>query len=81
MILVNPNGKEITGLTDVNIPKIHVPKRARKIRKLFGIPDKLDPKNMDIIRKAHQAAFERQITKKNGKISTKCPKIRRLVTD
>jgi len=36
---------------------------------------------MDIIIKAHYSAFGRQITKKNGKTITRCPKIRRLVTD
>lgn len=81
VILVNPNGKELPGLTDVNIPKRHVPKRVRKVRRLFGIPDKLDPKKMGIITKAYYSAFARTITRKNGKTVTRCPKLRRLVTD
>lgn len=57
--LLDANGKTIAGLTDVNIPKRHVPKRARKIRRVLGIPKKLDPKQMGIICKAHYAAFAR----------------------
>eukprot|EP00703_Trepomonas_sp_PC1_P003364 JAP93242.1 Ribosomal protein S6 [Trepomonas sp. PC1] len=81
LVLVNPNGKELPGLTDADVPKRHVPKRARKIRRLFGIPDKLDPKKLDIVKKAYYSAFARKITRKNGKTVTRCPKIRRLVTD
>ncbi|CAL6041161.1 Ribosomal_protein S6e [Hexamita inflata] len=81
VVLINPNGKEIVGLTDVSVPKRHVPKRARKIRRLFGIPDLIDPKKIDIIQKAYYAAFARQFTRNNGKTVTRCPKIRRLVTD
>ena len=81
MVLVDPNGKTLAGLTDVDVPKRHVPKRARKLRTLFGIPQKLDPKQMNLICKATYSAFARTITRKNGKTVVRCPKIRRLVTD
>jgi hypothetical protein len=36
---------------------------------------------MDIIKKAYYSTFARKITRKNGKTVTRCPKIRRPITD
>jgi small subunit ribosomal protein S6e len=81
--LVNPNGKVLPGLTDADVPKRHVPKRATKIRRLFDISkEKIDPKKlMDVLAKAYYSAFARKITRKNGKTVTRCPKIQRFITD
>lgn len=42
-----PEGKEITGLTDIIKEKSHFPKRVSKIRRACGIPD--DVKDEDVV--------------------------------
>ncbi|TNJ26824.1 Ribosomal protein S6e [Giardia muris] len=81
LVLVDSKGKTIEGLTDVTVPKRLLPKRASRIRKLFGLPSrKVDPKDQaivcDLIRE-----IGRQVTSKNGVTRTKYPKVQRVVTD
>merc|ERR1711903_267921 len=61
----------IPGLTDANKDLRLGPKRANKIRKLWGM-DKEDDVRQGVVR--------RKITTKGGKEYTKAPKIQRLVT-
>jgi len=68
-ILVKGDG-EIPGLTDKDIPNRLGPKRASKIRKLFGLTKEDDPRAYTIFRKVER----------NDKIRYKGPKIQRLVT-
>merc|ERR1711907_340247 len=62
---------EVPGLTDTNKDLRLGPKRANKIRKLWGF-DSTDDVRKGVVR--------RKITTKNGKEYTKAPKIQRLVT-
>merc|ERR1712072_179825 len=62
---------QIEGLTDANKDLRLGPKRANKIRKLWGF-DKDEDVRKGVVR--------RKITTKNGKEYTKAPKIQRLVT-
>jgi small subunit ribosomal protein S6e len=72
LVIVGAGPKPIAGLTDVNVPKPLGPKRASKIRKLFGLT------KQDDVRKF---VVRREKTLKNGKKKSLAPKIQRLVTD
>jgi len=61
---------EIPGLTDTSIPNRLGPKRASKIRRLFGLTKDDDPRAYTIVR---------EVTR-NDKTRYKGPKIQRLVT-
>ncbi|AGV14337.1 small subunit ribosomal protein S6e, variant [Cryptococcus neoformans var. grubii H99] len=69
--IVKQGANELPGLTDVVLPKRLGPKRATKIRKFFNL-SKEDDVTKFVVR--------REVTKKNGKTTTKAPKIQRLVT-
>mmetsp|Transcript_35589 Transcript_35589/g.85693 ORF Transcript_35589/g.85693 Transcript_35589/m.85693 type:complete len:236 (+) Transcript_35589:75-782(+) len=69
MALVKKGDKEIEGLTDDPRPRSLGPKRATKIRKMFGLSKEDDVRKFVVKR-----------VKKNGK-NWLCPKIQRLVTD
>merc|ERR1712164_105320 len=61
----------VPGLTDSNKDLRLGPKRANKIRKLWGFSKEDD---------VRQGVVRRKITTKGGKEYTKAPKIQRLVT-
>ncbi|RKP02268.1 hypothetical protein CXG81DRAFT_25047 [Caulochytrium protostelioides] len=61
----------IAGLTDVTVPKALPPKRASKIRALFNLTKADDVRDYVIGRK---------VTKKNGSVVVKKPKVQRLIT-
>jgi small subunit ribosomal protein S6e len=63
----------IAGLTDDKKPRRLGPKRATRIRKLFNLEKKDDPRRFVLL-------YSRKI-EKGGKIRYKTPKIQRLVTD
>ncbi|KAI8854808.1 ribosomal protein S6e-domain-containing protein [Chytridium lagenaria] len=66
LVLVKQGEQDIPGLTDLNVPKRLGPKRASKIRKMFGLTKDDDVRNP---------------SKKEGKKAiSKAPKIQRLVT-
>lgn len=71
LVIVKKGENEIPGLTDKTEGKKLGPKRANKIRKLFGLD-----KSHDVTK----FAFGRKVTK-NNKTKTIKPKIQRLVTE
>jgi len=71
LVVVKKGDNEIPGLTDVIKPRRLGPKRATRIRKLFNLDKKDDPRAYVI---------KRQITKDGKKPYFKSPKIQRLVT-
>merc|ERR1712110_86451 len=87
LVIVKKGDADLEGLTDVNIPRRLGPKRANKIRRLFGLP-----KHSDNLAKKGQARVEvdkfdvnryvvKRPTKEAGdKKYYKAPKIQRLVT-
>jgi len=70
LVVLKRGENEIDGLTNQQIPRRLGPKRATKIRKLFGLTKTDDVKKFVIRR-----TFERK-----GKTVVKAPKIQRLVT-
>lgn len=64
---------QVEGLTNEKRPRRRGPKRATRIRKLFALQKKDDPRRFVVL-------YKRTI-EKNGKTRVKCPKIQRLVTD
>jgi Ribosomal protein S6e len=44
-VIVDKGGNETAGFTDVNLPRRLGPKRANKIRKMYGLPRHFDLKN------------------------------------
>lgn len=70
LVVLKQGDDEIEGLTDVTLPKSRGPKRADKIRKLFGLTEEDD---------VRQFVIRREV-EKNGKVYSKAPKIQRLVT-
>jgi small subunit ribosomal protein S6e len=70
LVVVKKGEQEIAGLTDEQKPRRLGPKRATRIRKLFGLT-KADDVRKYVIRREIE---------KNGKKSTKAPKIQRLIT-
>jgi len=63
----------IEGLTNEKKPRRRGPKRATRIRKLFALEKKDDPRRYVLL-------YTRKI-EKNGKIHYKTPRIQRLITD
>jgi small subunit ribosomal protein S6e len=71
MIVVKTGDKDIEGITDVQNPRRLGPKRASKIRKLFGLG-----KDDDV----RQFVVRRKVEKEGKKPRMKAPKIQRLIT-
>merc|ERR1712054_281446 len=71
LVVVKRGDADVPGLTDANKDLRLGPKRANKIRKLWGMSKE------DDVRKG---VVRRKITTKNGKEYNKAPKIQRLVT-
>merc|ERR1711977_641457 len=71
LVVVKQGDNKIEGLTDANKELRLGPKRANKIRKLWGF-EKDDDVRAGVVR--------RTITTKNGKTYTKAPKIQRIIT-
>lgn len=70
LVIVQKGEQDIPGLTDEQRPRRLGPKRASKIRALFNLEKEDDVRNYVI----------RRTIEKNGKKSSKAPKIQRLVT-
>jgi len=71
LVVLKKGDKDIAGLTDTSKPRRHGPKRATRIRKLFNLDKKDDPR---------QYVIKREIKKDGKKPYFKSPKIQRLVT-
>ena len=72
VITLHDTKQEIEGLTDKTIPRKYGPKRASKIRKLFNLDKKDDPRRYVV---------KRPLSGKEGKKPIKkAPKIQRLIT-
>ncbi|KAJ3092166.1 40S ribosomal protein S6 [Quaeritorhiza haematococci] len=71
LVVVKQGEQDIPGLTDVQVPKRLGPKRATKIRKMFGLTKE------DDVRKY---VIKREVKKEGKKPTIKAPKIQRLVT-
>jgi len=71
LVVLKKGEKDIAGLTDASKPRRLGPKRATRIRKLFNLDKKDDPR---------QYVIKREIKKDGKKPYTKSPKIQRLVT-
>jgi small subunit ribosomal protein S6e len=69
-VVIAKGEQDIAGLTDTNRPRRLGPKRASNIRKLFNLTKQDDVRKFVIRRKVE----------KNGKTSSKAPKVQRLVT-
>ena len=87
LILVRKGDSEIPKLTDVTVPRRLGPKRANKIRKLFGLDKHSDnigvknPVKKNVYRYDVCKAVVKRITKTVGaKTFFKAPKIQRLIT-
>lgn len=81
VVLVDAGDKTLPGLTDVVVPKRLVPKRASKIRRLFGLPTtKVDPKDQMLVCELIKE-LAHEVTLKNGEKKLKYPKVQRVVTD
>ncbi len=70
LTIVKQGEQDIPGLTDIQVPKRLGPKRATRIRAMFGLT-----KDDDV----RKYVIRREI-EKNGKKYSKAPKIQRLVT-
>jgi len=71
LVVLKKGDKDISGLTDTSKPRRLGPKRATRIRKLFNLEKKDDPR---------QYVIKREIKKDGKKPYFKSPKIQRLVT-
>jgi len=71
LVVVKKGDKDVPGLTDVNKPRRLGPKRATRIRKLFNLTKKDDPR---------PHVVKREIKRDGKKPTIKSPKIQRLVT-
>jgi len=72
MIIIQEGEEKLDGLTNKTVPRRLGPKRASKIRKLFGLSKEDDVRKFVI---------RRQLAEREGfKARTKAPKIQRLVT-
>jgi small subunit ribosomal protein S6e len=71
LVVLKKGDKDIAGLTDTSKPRRHGPKRATRIRKLFNLDKKDNPR---------QYVIKREIKKDGKKPYFKSPKIQRLVT-
>lgn len=76
LVVIRKGEKPIEGLTDIQVPRRLGPKRANKIRKLFGFDKKKD--HISLVKKA---IIRRKWKTAAGKDRQKAPKIQRLVTD
>ncbi len=73
LVIVKVGEQDIPGLTDTKLPRRLGPKRAQKIRKLYGAGSDVDVRKLVV---------RRPISKGEGKKACfKSPKIQRLVTD
>jgi len=70
LVVLKKGDQEIPGLTDVDIPNRLGPKRASKIRRLFGLGSEDSPSDFVVTREV----------KKGDKVRYKRPKVQRLVT-
>jgi len=73
LAVVKQGDAPIEGLTNEKRPRRRGPKRATRIRKLFNLTKKDDPRRYVVL-------YSRKI-EKGGKVHYKTPKIQRLVTD
>ncbi|KAJ3104611.1 40S ribosomal protein S6 [Phlyctochytrium bullatum] len=73
LVVVKQGEQDIPGLTDASVPKRLGPKRASKIRKMFGLSKEDDVRKYVIRREVASK-------KEGGKALSKAPKIQRLVT-
>jgi small subunit ribosomal protein S6e len=71
--VVKQGDQVIEGLTNEKRPRRRGPKRATRIRRLFALTKKDDPRRYVVL-------YTRKI-EKNGKVHYKTPRIQRLVTD
>ena len=73
--LIDFNNKTIEGLTDAKKPNTALPKRASKLRRLFGIPAKKVSKEQQhvVVSLLHDVSKEH--TSASGKKYVKCQKI------
>jgi len=71
VIIVKRGEQDLTGLTDVEIPKRLGPKRVDKIKKMFNLTKNDDVRDYIVRRKVKSAS---------GKVRIKKPKIQRLIT-
>jgi small subunit ribosomal protein S6e len=71
VVIVKLGAKPIEGITDVSNPRRLGPKRASKIRKLFGLSPEDDVKKFVVRRK---------VTKAGKKDRIKAPRVQRLIT-
>ena len=88
LVLVKKGEGEIPKLTDTTVPRRLGPKRANKIRKLFGLEKHSDnigvknPVKKTVYRFDVCKAVVKRVTKTvNGKTFYKAPKIQRLITN
>merc|ERR1740129_1638999 len=70
LVVLKKGDQEIPGLTDVDNPNRLGPKRASKIRRLFGLGSEDSPSDFVVTREV----------KKGDKVRYKRPKVQRLVT-
>lgn len=85
--ILTKGANEIKGLTDVKTPRRLGPKRANKIRKLFGLPKHSDRIGKKDKQKVHVDRFDvcryvvkRPVKPRGDKQYYKAPKIQRLIT-
>lgn len=71
LAIVKKGEKEIAGITNESVPRRLGPKRANKIRKLYGLTKKDD---------VRRYVIRRTVTKEGKKPKVKAPKIQRLIT-
>jgi len=71
LIIVKRGEQDLTGLTDVEIPRRLGPKRVDKIKKMFNLTKDDDVRDYIVRRK---------VKSESGKVRIKKPKIQRLVT-
>nr|KAJ3418133.1 40S ribosomal protein S6 [Polyrhizophydium stewartii] len=73
LVVVKQGETDIPGLTDKQVPKRLGPKRANNIRKMFNLEKEDDVRKYVIRREVPSKKHE-------GKVTSKAPKIQRLVT-
>jgi len=71
LAIVKKGEKEVAGITNESVPRRLGPKRANKIRKLYGLSKKED---------VRRYVIRRTVTKEGKKPRVKAPKIQRLIT-
>merc|ERR1712096_528197 len=78
LVLVSKGEGEIEKLTDVTVPRKLGPKRANKIRKLFGLEKHSD--NIGVKNATKKNIFAMDVCKAVVRRVVKAPKIQRLIT-